>query len=137
MSTKKYSKEFIQNVCNTFINYQDKFIIYGLYQGIKGENYSDLLEIKLSDVAEDYSYIKLNNGEFICDDFMKKIIRGTIKANLYIINDHDENRYYFNDESKYLIKSSPTSTDKGLGPMSKNELEIRLNKIKKIFDDLK
>lgn len=141
MSIKKYSKKMIQNICTTLINFQDKFIIYGLYQGIEGEDYSDLLEIKLSDVAEDYSCINLNDKEFICDDFMKEIIRGTIKENLYIMNysdePNDEDHYYFNNESKYLIKSMPTSTDNGLGPMSKNELEIKLNKIKKIFDDLK
>ena len=141
MSIKKYSKKMIQNICTVLINYQDRFIIYGLYQGIEGEDYSDLLEIKLSDVAEDYSCINLKDRKFICDDFMKKIIRGTIKENLYIMNYsdelNDEDRYYFNNESKYLIKSMPTSTNNGLGPMSKNELEIKLNKIKKILDDLK
>ena len=141
MSIKKYSKKMIQNICTALINYQDRFIIYGLYQGIEGEDYSDLLEIKLSDVAEDYSCINLKDRKFICDDSMKKIIRGAIKENLYIVNYSDElnddDRYYFNNESKYLIKSMPTSTNNGLGPMSKDELEIKLNKIKKILDDLK
>lgn len=136
---KNYNKEFILNVCNSLINYQDKFIVYGLYQGLKGDDYADLLEIKLADISEDYSYINLKNRKFICDDFMARMLKGTVKSKMYFINNnnlHNEDHYYFNDKSEYLIKSIPTSTDNGLSPMSKNQLEIKLNEIKKSFDEV-
>ena len=45
----------IKHICNSFINASDSFIIYALYNNLRGKEFKDILNIKTSDVADDNS----------------------------------------------------------------------------------
>lgn len=136
-----FTKKEIQNVCHSLLNFQDKFIVYALWNKIMGKEYKDLLNLKISDVAEDYSYIMVNGKKVMCDDFMKYIIRGTIKQNEYykFVNSDDlrsSDSYMFNPDSEYLIKVKPTKINKdGLNPMKPSGLQRKLTKLQEIYFD--
>lgn len=48
-----FSDEEIENVIAGTINYQDKVVVRALYEGIYGKGYSELLNLKMSDINED------------------------------------------------------------------------------------
>jgi len=50
LNNKYFTINEIQNICDSLINPQDKFIIYGLFKGLYGKAYSDLLELKIIDL---------------------------------------------------------------------------------------
>lgn len=132
----------VQRLCNDTVNYQDKLIIYGLFKGIYGKNYSDLLNITRNDVAEDYSYINLESGKkFICDDFMKQILRGCMKQDVYykyVTSDEirSSNYYELAKDSAYLIKPMPTPKNNfGRNPMSASALQRKFEKLSAAFKD--
>lgn len=132
----------VQKLCKTTVNYQDRFIIYGLFNGIYGKNYSDLLNITKNDVAEDYSYINLPSGKkFICDDFMKKILRGCMKENSYrkyVTSDEIRSSHDFElaEDSPYLIKPMPTPKNNfGRNPMSASALQRKFEKLAAAYKD--
>lgn len=134
-----YTKREIIELCDILRNAQDKFILYALWNGIMGKTYSDLLNIKVSDVAEDYSYIMVNGKKFMCDDYMKRFVMGTIYQDDYIKTVYsDELRssdfYEFNMNSEYLIKVKPTKrNNNGLDPMGMPGLTRKLDKIQEIY----
>lgn len=132
----------VQKLCKTTINYQDRLIIYGLFNGIYGKNYSDLLNITKNDVAEDYSYINLQSGKrFICDDFMKNILRGCMKEKSYrkyVTSDEIRSSYDFDlaEDSPYLIKPMPTPKNNfGRNAMSASALQRKFEKISAAYKD--
>lgn len=139
-----FTKVEIQETCDAIINFQDKFILYALFNGIRGKGCSDLLNIKVEDIAEDNSYINLPDGRFICDDYMKNLLRGCKKATSYrkYINAEtadtirSKDTYDFNMDSPYLIKIMPTSrNDYGMKAMTLATLNARLEKIEKGFNE--
>lgn len=155
IDSKKYVDDFVkvpdeqiltlkevQTLCLNTVNYQDKLIIYGLFNGIYGKNYSDLLNITKKDVAEDYSYIALDSGKkFICDDFMKEILYGCMEEKMYIkyVTSEDirsGNYYELAEDSPYLIKPMPTPKNNfGRNPMSASALQRKFEKLSASFKD--
>lgn len=132
----------VQRLCNATTNYQDQLIIYGLFCGIYGKNYSDLVNITKNDVAKDYSYINLESGKkFICDDFMKEILQGCMDENIYIkyvTSDEirSSNSYDLAEDSVYLIKPMPTPKNNfGRNPLSASALQRRFEKLSAAFED--
>lgn len=155
IDSKKYTDDYVnvpdeqiltlkevQNLCTSTENYQDKLIIYGLFNGIYGKNYSDLLNITKNDVAEDYSYINLDSGKrFICDDFMKEILEGCMYEYIYIkyVTSQEirsSNYYELAKDSPYLIKPMPTPKNNfGRNAMSASALQRKFEKISASYKD--
>lgn len=132
----------VQNLCEKSINYQDKLIIYGLFKGIYGKNYSDLLNITKNDVAENCNYINLQSGKrFICDDFMKEILHGCIKEKSYkkyVTSNEIRSSYDFDlaEDSPYLIKPMPTPKNNfGRNAMSASALQRKFEKLSAAYKD--
>lgn len=131
--------EEVKEICNSIINFNDKVVIYGLFCGIQGKQYSDLINIKVKDIADDYSYIMINGEKFICDDYMKRILRGCIKQREYykteIIGGSKSNESFeFNMSSEYLLKVMPTKRNgNGLNPMSYQNVQRKLIILNKTF----
>ena len=132
----------VQRLCKTTLNYQDRLIIYGLFKGIYGKNYSDLLYITKNDVAEDYSYINLESGKrFICDDFMKNILRGCMKEKSYrkyVTSTEIRSSYEFDlaEDSPYLIKPMPAPKNNfGRNAMSAATIQRKFEKISAAYKD--
>lgn len=129
----------VQNLCDSLVNYQDKLIIYGLFKGIYGKKYNDLLTISVDNVADDYSYIDLQSGKrFMCDDYMKRILKGSFRARVYYkyikSDDMRANSYYELGDSKYAIKPMPThKNDDGKMPMAAASLQRNFMKFEKAF----
>lgn len=141
---KYFTRREIQEICDVFINSQDQFIIYALWNKIMGKNYKDLLSIKVKDVAEDYSYINLPNGKrFICDDFMKRILRDTVNHMEYhkyvSVGEMRSNEYFeLNTECEYLIKTMRTKRNNdGLNKMLPTTLQRRLDLLAKVYNEEK
>lgn len=136
-----FTKREIQDICMATVNYQDKFILYALFNGICGEKYEELLNIKIQDIAEDNSYIDLPTRRFMCDDYMKNIIRGCKKQTAYnkYIKSADlraGDSYELNMESPYLIKVMPTARNNyGATAMSIGALHRKFMKIERELEE--
>jgi hypothetical protein len=135
-----FTKTEIINVCNALLNFQDKLIIYLLWNGIMGKEYCDILNMRVDDVAKDYSYININGRKFMCDDYMKFLVRGTIKQITYVkfVRNSEEllspDTFDFNSSSPYLIKVKPSKRNSdGLRPMTSSALQRKLTKLQDIY----
>ena len=135
-----FTKTEIINVCNALLNFQDKLIIYLLWNGVMGKEYCDILNMRTSDVADDYSYIMINNRKFMCDDYMKFLVKGTIKQITYVkfVRNSEEllspDTFDFNSSSPYLIKVKPNKRNAdGLRPMTSSALQRKLTKLQDIY----
>lgn len=141
-SNKYFTKKEIRNICNMFINTQDKFIVYALWSGIMGKGYEDLANIKTSDVSADFSNINIKGKKFECDDYMKEILKYTVETDTYIKYIESAERviteeYEFNMGSPYVIKIKPTKKNNyGLEHMKKAGIQTKLDKFSKIFSDM-
>lgn len=149
IDSKKYTDDYVsvpderiltlrevQELCTKIMNYQDKLIIYGLFKGIYGKNYSDLLNITKNDVEENCNYINLQSGKrFICDDFMKEILHDCMKEKSYkkYVNSNEiRSSYEFDlaEDSPYLIKPMPAPKNNyGRNAMSAATLQRKFEKI--------
>jgi hypothetical protein len=135
-----FTKTEIINVCNALLNFQDKLIIYLLWNGVMGKEYCDILNMRVDDVAKDYSYININGRKFMCDDYMKFLVRGTIKQITYVkfVRNSEEllspDTFDFNSSSPYLIKVKPSKRNSdGMQPMTSSALQRKLTKLQDIY----
>ncbi|MDY4127595.1 hypothetical protein [Peptostreptococcus porci] len=136
-----FTKKEVQDICNQLFNYQDKAIVYLLFNGVMGKGYKDLLNIKVKDIAEDYSYIIVNGKKIMCDDYLKLILEGTVEQMTYYKIVHSgglrtSDYYDFNESSEYLIKVKPTKTNcYGLNPMTQSALNRKLTKLQDLYEE--
>lgn len=138
---KYFTRNQIKNICSAFLNAQDKFIVYALFNGIMGKDYVELRFLKVTDIAKDYSYINLPNRRFLCDDYMKEILEDVVEEDYYtkseIRGSNKETEYKFNMDCEYVIKTRPTKmTDNGMKAISKNGIQNRLKTLSIAFEDL-
>lgn len=143
---KFFTKEEIKNICECLTNVQDKFIIYGLFSGIKGKAYSDLVQLKVKDIKFAKREIKLPSGKIIkMDEYLEKILREVTDDNLgrkyYKLNRsgvYDRNTFYeLNMSSEYVLKVKPTKANgNGLGYMSFQGMQTRLQGLMLLGKDI-
>lgn len=146
-SGKYFTKREIQQLCDAFENAQDKFIVYALWNGIMGKDYTDLLNLKVTDIVKDDIgtplYINLPNRRVKCDEFMQEIIQDVLEDNIYYqYTECADKSYELNMNSEYIIKVKPTKkTNDGLNHMNKTGVQTRLAKLNSVFkgelDDIK
>ena len=138
-SINYYTLDEIKFICNSFINASDSFIIYALYNNLRGKEFKDILNIKTSDVADDNSYIMINNSKFICDDYMQKLLEVLRKEDIYIKNmeivgTNVPDYYAYNMDSEYLLKTIKSKrNNNGLSPMKRITLQTRLIRLSDMF----
>ena len=132
------TKSEVKSVCNALVNYTDKFLVYMLFMGLK---INEVRNIKVSDVADDYSYIKVGNKNILLDDYAKRITRLAIKQDVYykLLNVNADLRardyFEFNMSSPYLIKSLPSKRNgNGMNPVALTTLQRRLIKLSENFE---
>lgn len=143
---KKYSGFYtideIQDICNLFINPQDKLIVYGLFSGFNLKDETELLELKVEDINFNNKTIQTKHKIIRMDDFLEEIIiDATDKrySNIYYtnkdekVNDTRRNSYDLNIHNRYVIKPKPsTKNDGGLGAMKITGLRTRLTRLSKM-----
>ena len=132
------TKSEVKSVCNALVNYTDKFLVYMLFMGLK---INEVRNIKVSDVAADYSYIKVGNKNILLDDYAKRITRLAIKQDVYykLLNVNADLRardyFEFNMSSPYVIKSLPSKRNgNGMNPVALTTLQRRLIKLSENFE---
>lgn len=130
--SKYFKKTQILDIINLLINAQDKLLIYMIFNKILGKGFKDLLEIKLFDIAEDYSYINVNGNKILCDEVMKELVKDTIEQEVYVNTTKTRNVVYYdlNMNSEYLFKTlSNKYTNNGLEPMKRSNLSRRFTNL--------
>ena len=106
---------------------------------VRGKEFKDILNIKTSDVADDNSYIMINNSKFICDDYMQKLLEVLRKEDIYIKNmeivgTNVPDYYAYNMDSEYLLKTIKSKrNNNGLSPMKRITLQTRLIRLSDMF----
>lgn len=53
---------FMDLITRKIVNDQDKFIFFCLFEGIKGKNYQEIVDMKVSDIDEDNLSVHLSSG---------------------------------------------------------------------------
>lgn len=129
---------------NVFENNLDKSLLLLLRNGIKGEEYCELSNLKKKDI--DGNKIQLSNKEIIIDDRVKEIVQKAINELGYRMNVEKSieqgkrvaySYYRYNDESEYFWRNRPNKFNhQGLDPMKSNAAKTKINNlISRIEDD--
>lgn len=144
VSERFYTKEEVQDICNTFINPQDKFIIYGLFCGIDGKARTDLLNLKVDQIDFENKIIKLKDRIIYMDDYMYDICKDVVDKEFsstyykYIMDNSKSftsDSYELNFDSEYVIKSKPYSKNGyGLDPMKLAGVNRRIKALGEFVD---
>lgn len=138
---KYFNKREIQQLCNVFSNAQDQFIVYALWNGIMGKDYTDLVNLKVTDIVKDEIgtplYINVSGRKVKCDEFMQKIISYVLEDDIYYqYTEFADKSYKLNMQSEYVIKVKPTKkTNDGLNHMNRSGIQSRLEMLSNIFDE--
>lgn len=112
-----FSEDEIMDVVKECINYQDKAVILGLYEGIYGRQYSELLSLKMSSLEEieddpKYYYAHLINESV--DGYKERTLKITSKLFNILRIANNEDVYFKNNglefegmrnNKNYLVKS--------------------------------
>lgn len=141
--TRYFTKEEMQDICNLFINAQDKFIVYAIFCGIYGRGYKDILELKVSDVDLENRTITTPSGKVVfMDDYLLEVATDTIdpifgKTYYKYMTDETQGTttgdYELNMSCKYVLKAKPYSkNNNGLDPMKVNGIQRRLIKLSEV-----
>jgi hypothetical protein len=75
ISDKFFGFDQIIQYLNNLTDFRDKFVLYAIWLGIKGKNYSELINIKMSDYNEETKELSLKTGRKIkVDDIFYNIM---------------------------------------------------------------
>ena len=129
--SKYFTKSQILDICDLLLNECDKFIVYAIFCGILGKEYDELRNIKVKDVAEDFSYIVIDGRKILLDDNLKEFTRETLEQEVYVKNENGIYKYQeFNMNSEYLLKTiNSKRNNHGLNKMGKSVFAIKLMKL--------
>ena len=131
-NSKYFKKTQILDILNLLINAQDKLMIYLIFNGILGKGYKELINIKVSDVAKDYTYINVDGNRILCDDIMKELLKDTIEQEVYVQTTKSGNTMYydFNMNNEFLFKPIiGRANDNGLNAYNRNGITRKLLKL--------
>lgn len=126
-----YTKEEITAICNQFINAQDRFLIYGLWYGLKEKKFEDITAIKVSDVNFENNIIKIGNKSIVMDNTLKTYCLLAIEQKEYFklgdAYDNTNDSYMLNKNNPYIIKVKPQiNNNNGMNRMTFNGLRTRI-----------
>ena len=127
-----YSLEEVELAINNLINPIDKFIVLAVYNGITGNRYSDLLNLKRTDIDLVNDTIKIGDKTIVMDELFKKITIDTLNQTeyAYITADGNTKYYEFNSKSEYILRPKPLKRNKnGLEPIGFEGFKTRFKNI--------
>lgn len=91
--------------CDKLPNPRDRFILLALYEGIKGKDYDELIELKESDVSET-EFILSSGRKIVPSELLWRTCQLTIdKKTLEIMGDNHRNLYFFDQNDKHILKA--------------------------------
>lgn len=126
------TKAEIEVAIENLINPIDKFIVMAIYNGISGNRFADLINLKKSDVDFKNSVINVADKTIHMDETFLKITKDALeqKEYAYTTSDGDIKYYQLNTNSKYILKSKPMKRNKdGLEPMGVEGFKTRFKNI--------
>lgn len=140
-----FKRDEIIKICNSLTNPQDKYLIYGLFCGIKGREFSDLLQLQSKDVNMKNKEIYLPSGKVIkMDEYMEDILTDVldpIYGNLYYKLDKSGDGFRttnevieLNPSSPYVFKVKPVGESNGMGYMSVPGFQTRLQSLSSLVN---
>ena len=126
-----YTKEEIIAICEQFINSQDKFLIYGIWYGLKDKRFDDITNIKVDEVDFFKREIIVGSKIIKMDETLTEYCRSAIEeVSYYKLGDLDgssNEAYSLNTDSLYIVRSKPQkNNNKGLNRMTFNGLRTRI-----------
>lgn len=138
-----YTQSELQDICESLINPQDKILLYGLFAGLRGIAYKELLELKVKDINFEESYIQLEDRKLKIDDYFRCILAdavdpvyGGVYYKYYDASSTPKSNdsYELNMESEYVIKSKPyIKNNNGLNPMTNSGFQTRIEKLSNVL----
>jgi len=139
-----YTQSELQDICESLINPQDKILLYGLFAGLRGTAYKELLELKVKDINFEKRYIQLKDRKLKIDDYFTCILADAVDpvyGGVYY-KYYDENSsaksnssYELNMNSEYVIKSKPyVKNNNGLNPMTNSGFQTRIEKLSNVLN---
>ena len=112
------SKWQLMEILEDLPNAVDKFLVLALYEGIKGDNFEDIIMMKMSDINERNNTIKLYSGNTI-----------KVSSTLVLLaQEAYSQKYYKGMQSSFTISSKPVTLDK-------NEYVFRVRANSKLTDN--
>lgn len=140
---KRYSKYEVDCVVDSLINYNDKALVLCLFEGVKGQEYSEILNLKREDIGqeeinESYS-LKLYDSARGTERYIwiSKQLRDTlVKADsqLEYISPEGLRNSEFN-ESSYIFKKVKKGKQREDEVLDCNFINRKMLLIKKVFDN--
>lgn len=130
-------KDRVIKVVENFENYLDKALILLLRNGIKGEEFSELSQLKTENIKD--NIIKLDNREVALNEYDTSIVERARKERGYHMDVKEAKEqgkritysyYGYNNESEYFWKNRPNKfNENGLAPMKKNAALVKINNL--------
>jgi integrase len=138
--TKKihYSYSEFVDLIEKMNNGQDQAFLYMVYEGIIGERFSELIELKLSDINWETNevYIKSRDENITVSDECMKYIKKAYDEDVYHQYNKKTNQYTIKSllKSEYIFKNveSPRAIENE--PVKLNVIYKRLHSLKEIFN---
>lgn len=137
------SLDDVLDICNSLINYQDRFIVYSVFCGFAELSLFNLRNLKVKDVDFENNIVIDDGKKVPVDDIFIDLSSKTKKQRIYYKPMSQESlqnlttslSYDFNLESEYLIKTKPTSkNENGVKPISQIALRQRFSFLNETLD---
>lgn len=146
---KYLTEKELQYIENNCINYQDAVILRLLFEGVSGKSFSEIINLRKTDINEDTNELRLREEIGNTNSFSERIIKVSDRAMFLIIKAMSEKVYYKKNgemnhhdninpytelvDNNFIIRPSITKTDIGNKPVNKHVIYRR---IKAIADSL-
>lgn len=135
-----YSKEEIVAICDQFINSQDKFLVYGIWYGLKDKRVDDITTIKVEDVDFVNKTIKVGDKVIKMDDTLELYCSSAIQEVVYYklgdVGDSTSESYDLNVDNPYIVKAKPQrNNNNGLNKMTFNGLRTRIGNLNNSLEE--
>lgn len=130
---KFFNKKDILKYLDCIEDVSNKFIMYALFIGIKGEDFHELSHLRMSSLDEEKRVVKLTDGRLrSVDDLFIDLMKKTDQSQFY----YEEGKSYINnkrniyDDSIYVLKYCRNNKNANL-PVNRGFYSVRLKIIKR------
>jgi hypothetical protein len=128
---KFYTKKDILEYLDCIIDISNKFLMWAIFIGIKGDNYSELSNLKMEDLDEENKVVKVGDRLHPVDNLFIELMKKTNEAKFYYpegkLKDYHYNKNVY-DESIYVLKNCRSG--KVNTPVTKQYYTLRMRYIK-------
>ena len=133
LSMKIISEEVVLEWANQLVNPKDQFILLGLFEGIRGNDFCELLKLRKEDVVD--NVVTLCTGRKIqISDKLVNIIEDCISETKYYSMTGKEKKVMPLTDNGYIIKDYPNAKEDISDYQRGRQIYNRIRRILKYFD---